>query len=250
MRYETKIGLLTLATILTATGCQVSVNGGGSTTPANSPPPTYQPAPYRGGGAPAAAPLPGHHSGNTPPPPPTSYGGRYTLPDGTQVPIISSGNAFGNNQQNSGALRGLVYALPQGTSRLPDLSSMRPIGVVFTPSLNVPQRSFYEGFPGIDNGRNDWFAIRYEATFTVGIGGPYGFRISSDDGSNLYIDGVKQIDDDGLHATGGSARIVYLSTGAHQIRVDYFQGGGPTLALQVFVSGPNGGAERIFTTSI
>ncbi len=248
MRHETNIRPMALAILFAAmaAGCQVSVNGGGSTQPNNPPPPVYNNPPPNG--APAAAPLPGYHSGPAAAPLPgsgASYG-RYPLPDGSSVPIISGGNSFGNNNA-SGALRGYVYAIPAGTQRLPDLSSMRPIGVVYTRTFDVGDRNFNEGFPGIDNGRNSWFAIRYEGTFNVAVAGSYSFRLRTDDGSNLYIDDVKQIDNDGQHAPGGSARMVYLSGGSHRIRLDYFQATGNT-SLQLYIA-PPGGGERIFTTS-
>ena len=263
MRYDMKIGLLGFVAFFATTGCQASFKaGGGSETPNtynnNPPPPRYNNGPYNnnnnGQSAPRAAPLPPNpHGGTTYVPPgqynpPPSSGNRYTLPGGDSVPIISSPNSFGNGSATSDSLRGLVYALSTNTSRLPDLSSLRPIGVVYARTLDVPQRDFREGFPGIDNGRNEWFAIRFEGNFNVARTAPYSFRLRTDDGSNLYIDDIKQIDNDGLHGPGGGARIVNLNAGTHRIRVDYFQGPGPSAALQLFTSEVNR-PERPFTTS-
>ena len=269
-----RLGLsaLAVASLAAATGCQASFKAGGSEQPSsynNNPPPRYNnaprpapapynpapaPAPYNSGtgNAPRAAPMPGYQgqqSQNNPPP--AYYPGspaRYTLPGGDSVPIATSGNAFGNGQATSDSLRGFVYVIPAGSTRLPNLSAMRPIGVLYTRTLDVPQRDFREGFPGIDNGRNDWFAIRYEGTFNVARSAPYSFRLRTDDGSVLYIDDVKQIDNDGLHGAGGGARVVSLNAGMHRIRLDYFQGGLGPLALQVFVAGPNN-PEHPFTTT-
>ncbi|WP_394828926.1 PA14 domain-containing protein [Pendulispora albinea] len=229
-------------------GCQASFKAstGGEAT-ANNPPPPYN-EPQQPGSAPRAAPMPGYYNPGTTTPPPNPGAPRYTLPGGETVPIITSPNVFGNGSSTSDALRGFVYTLPAGTQRLPDLSTLKPVGVVFTRTLDIPQRDFREGFPGIDNGRNEWFAIRYEGTFNVSKTAPYSFRLRTDDGSNLYIDDVKLIDNDGLHGAAGGAKIITLSAGTHRIRLDYFQGPGPSMALQVFTSEVDR-PERSFTTS-
>ncbi|WP_394839515.1 PA14 domain-containing protein [Pendulispora rubella] len=266
MRYELNIGrrcvvaFAGVVALVATTGCQASFKAttGGSGQPSNyNPPPSYNEPPQEGGRGPRRAPMPGYGgptTNNPPPynPPPYNPGPqapRYTLPGGDSVPIATSGNAFGNGQASADSLRGFVYALPVGTSRLPDLSSMRPIGVLYTRSIDVPSRSFRDGFPGIDNTRNEWFAIRYEGTFTVARTGNYSFRMLSDDGSNLYIDDVKQLDNDGLHGVGGGARNMNLNAGTHRIRLDYFQGGVGGAALQLFVAAPSS-PERAFTTSL
>jgi hypothetical protein len=152
-------------------------------------------------------------------------------------------NPFGSNNTDSSSLRGDIYYLPEGASALPDFSSLTPMGSIYTKVLDVPQRSFTSGFPGVTD-RFEWFAIRYTGSFQVDREGDYAFRLVSDDGSRLFIDGKKIIDNDGAHAPQSVSGSVYLSKGTHQIEVDYFQGPRDYVALQLFWTLP-GGSETI-----
>lgn len=150
---------------------------------------------------------------------------------------------FGSSTADSTSLRGDIYYIPDGTSSLPDFSTLTPVGSIYTKVLNVPERSFDSGFPGVTD-RFEWFAIRYTGTFQVETEGEYKFRLVSDDGSRLFIDGKKIIDDDGVHPAQSASGSVTLARGAHQIEVDYFQGPRYYVALQLFWT-PPGGTETI-----
>lgn len=150
---------------------------------------------------------------------------------------------FGSNNTDSNSLRGDIYYLNEGASSLPDFASLTPVGTIYTRVLDIPQRSFTSGFPGVTD-RFEWFAIRYTGTFRVDQEGDYGFRLVSDDGSRLFIDGKKIIDDDGVHPPQSQSGSVYLQSGLHQIEVDYFQGPREYVALQLFWTVP-GGSETI-----
>jgi len=152
-------------------------------------------------------------------------------------------NPFGSNTTDSTSLRGDIYYLPEGASALPDFSGLTPVGSIYTKVLDVPQRSFTSGFPGVTD-RFEWFAIRYTGGFQVEREGDYAFRLVSDDGSRLFIDGQKIIDNDGVHPPQSVSGSVYLSKGTHQIEVDYFQGPRDYVALQLFWTLP-GGSETI-----
>jgi len=135
-----------------------------------------------------------------------------------------------------GQLRGLVYAVPTVTRRLPDFRSLRPFGAICTESLGVTERRGYPGFPGI-RGRYEWFAIDFQGTFVVTEPGLFHFRLTSDDGTKLFIDGAQVIDNDGFHVTRTAESAVYLAAGPHGIAVPFWQGPGP-LALILEVARP------------
>ena len=78
-----------------------------------------------------------------------------------------------------------------------------------------------------------YFAIRFESNIKIDASGKYTFYTSSNDGSNLYIDGQLIVDNDGLHAPVQQSGVIHLEKGMHKIRVDYFQSGG-TKALMSF----------------
>src|SRR5690606_6522380 len=64
------------------------------------------------------------------------------------------------------------------------------------------------------------------------------FYTNSDDGSNLYIDGVKIVDNDGDHAMQERSGTVALTSGFHTIEVLFYENGGDE-ELQVSYSSPN-----------
>jgi hypothetical protein len=99
--------------------------------------------------------------------------------------------------------------------------------------------SFWRGGP-VDN-----FAALYEGKFSAPKAGLYTFRLTSDDGAALFIDGARVINHDGLHsATGRSAKIT-LDAGVHAIELRYFEARGDAV-LDLDWSGP-GFARRQMT---
>ena len=89
---------------------------------------------------------------------------------------------------------------------------------------------------GIDGA--DGFSARYTGQIYIEQAGTQTFRITSDDGSRLYIDGVQIINNDGAHGAASVNGSVFLSVGWHAIRVDYFDAGGAeTLSLDYAAPG-------------
>jgi hypothetical protein len=149
--------------------------------------------------------------------------------DTSQAPRITQTILFGNGK--TGPLRGLAYVIPPDTKTMPDLSQLVPFATMFTDRLEIQSQLFTGGFPGA-LAQEEWFAIRYEGNFEIPRDGAWGFKVESDDGAILYVDGVKTVDNDGRH----EARVMYgargLKAGKHRIQVDYFQATGP-VALTV-----------------
>jgi hypothetical protein len=142
------------------------------------------------------------------------------------------------------ALKGDIYYLDEGTPSLPDFAGLTPIGTIYADVLDIPSRSFKSGFPGVTE-RFEWFAIRYTGAFEISLEGEYAFRLLSDDGSRLIIDGDLIIDNDGQHSPKSVSGAVYLNPSQHSIEVDYFQGPRDAIALQLFWT-PPGVSESIF----
>ena len=154
---------------------------------------------------------------------------------------------FGTTVAANSGFRGNVYLIKPGSRKLPNFSKLKPVGAIYTPYLCVPPRSFTEGFPGVTD-RFEWFAIDYTGRFWVSTPGTYRFALTSDDGSNLYIDGKKIIDNDETHPPVEKDGNVSLNVGVHQIRVSYFQGPRFHVALVLRVAGPADSGFRIFHT--
>jgi hypothetical protein len=122
------------------------------------------------------------------------------------------------------------------------------VATVYTDTLDIPERHFSDGFPGVSN-RSDWFLIDYTGAFTVSEYGSYDFRLHSDDGSYLYIDDKLVIENDGKHAPRSRSGSIALGVGWHRIKVRYAQTN-DRMALQLFVRVPTARSERIFTSQL
>jgi hypothetical protein len=144
------------------------------------------------------------------------------------------------------ALEGRIYNLRGNTKKLPKFAKRKPVGIIYTKSLNIPPQDFKNGFPGVTK-RIEWFAIDYTGRFWTETPGDYRFSLLSDDGSNLYIDNTLVIDNDGLHAPQERLATVNLTHGVHDIRVSYFQGPRYNVALVLKIARP-GEALHIFNT--
>jgi hypothetical protein len=154
--------------------------------------------------------------------------------------------SFGTTVVSSAGLHGEVYHIPARTTRIPRFDRLKPRGSIYIDSLNIPARSFTEGFPGVTK-RIEWFAIDYTGRVWIEKPGLYNFSLTSDDGSKLYIDDHLVIDNDGVHPPTEKTETVMLEGGIHLIRVSYFQGPRFDIALVLRVAGP-GEEWRVFST--
>ncbi|MFY1638166.1 family 16 glycoside hydrolase [Solwaraspora sp. WMMB335] len=81
-------------------------------------------------------------------------------------------------------------------------------------------------------GLEDNFVTHALGNLHVAAAGTYAFRLTSDDGSRLYIDDAVVVDHDGLHGATSMDGTVGLTEGYHALRVEYFEaGGGQQLTL-------------------
>ncbi|MGD0298198.1 MAG: PA14 domain-containing protein [Bryobacteraceae bacterium] len=160
----------------------------------------------------------------------------------TEAPI------FGTTVVVPSGLQGLIYFIRKGTGRLPGFSTRDAIGTIYTTSLNVPPRHFRQGFPGVTD-RFEWFAIDYSGQFWIDQPGPYSFRLTSDDGAKLFVDGQLKIDNDGIHSARTRSAKMVLRGGIHRIRVCYFQGPQDYIALVLELLGPDGNWQVFSTDS-
>jgi hypothetical protein len=169
------------------------------------------------------------------------WGSQFSRP-----PTITEDIAFGNGR--GGALTGRVCFLPVGTMRIADVHDCPYVATIYTDTLNIPERHFYDGFPGVSR-RAEWFLIDYTGTFSVTVNGMYEFRLHSDDGSYLFIDDRMVIENDGKHAPESRSGSIPLAAGEHHIKVRYAQTD-DRMALQLFVLVPGASSEKIFTTKL
>jgi hypothetical protein len=108
---------------------------------------------------------------------------------------------FGTTVVIPGGLKGDIYHLQNSTRSLAGLTKLKPVGSIYSSMLDVRPQDFSLGFPGVTD-RFEWFAIDYSGRFWIEHPGIYRFRLISDDGAMLYVDGQLIIDNDGVHSPG------------------------------------------------
>jgi mono/diheme cytochrome c family protein len=119
------------------------------------------------------------------------------------------------------------YAYYEGDwERVPDFDKLRPTHQGLSPAFDV----------GIA-ARPSSYALRFEGYVRIEREGEFTFTLESDDGSLLFVDGQKIVDNDGFHATKGEAGRCRLQPGIHRVVVGFFQGGGGA-ELRVRIQGP------------
>jgi outer membrane protein OmpA-like peptidoglycan-associated protein len=156
---------------------------------------------------------------------------------------------FGSLQKTDVSIEGKIFLLAkapenQWSVKLKDFDSLPSSGSVYTDQWNIPSRAFTEGFPGVTD-RFEWFSLTYQGTIYIATAGTYRFRLSSDDGSQLFLDDSLVIDDDGVHSMTDRSTAVSLQQGTHRFKLRYFQGPAAQIGLQLFVTEPRG-KEKIF----
>ena len=182
----------------------------------------------------------------TPEPPATPGPTPTELETPKDPPATPPDNVFGYDEPVRGCFEGQVFPLAPDTAQLPtSYASLAPQSVLYACEWDIPPRAWDQGFPGIE-GRFEWFAIRYAGAFRISEAGDYTFRLSSDDGSKLTIDGNVVIDNDGQHAPKEARGTVKLAAGDHQMVLEYFQGPRYHINLQLWVT-PPGKGEELFT---
>ena len=156
-----------------------------------------------------------------------------------------AGEAFGTTKKTDLSLEGRIYFLSEKATKLPDFSKEKSQGSVFADQFDVPPQDFTLGFPGVTN-RFEWFAIDYQGSVYVPVAGEYAFKLFSDDGSRLYIDGKVVIDMDRIQGWDLAEGKAKLTQGDHQFRLSYFQGPATQLGLRLLVKPPGSDFERVF----
>jgi hypothetical protein len=126
-----------------------------------------------------------------------------------------------------------LYELPVDTAMLPDFSALSSLRTVCLSQLNIKDRQFSEGFPGVE-GLFEWFALDMQFKVNAPKAGIYEFSLAADDGAILWIDGAEIINNDGLHEVTTKTAKIYLTAGLHTFRVAYYQGPRWRIALELF----------------
>ena len=92
--------------------------------------------------------------------------------------------------------------------------------------------------------RDTNFAFRFTTTVSVATAGEYQFSTTSDDGSQLFIDGQLIVNNDGVHGARTVSGSAAMAAGAHSVVVTFFERAGEEV-LEVNYAPPGGGFQTI-----
>jgi glucose/arabinose dehydrogenase len=114
------------------------------------------------------------------------------------------------------------FAFDKGIGDFQELKDLKPTLVRIDKQVNYEDAT--GPFYGTKLAEN--FEARWTGTVVAAKAGQYTFTTESDDGSRLFIDDKQVVDNGGPHAMGKKSGQVELSAGEHQLRLEFFQGGG------------------------
>ena len=133
------------------------------------------------------------------------------------------------------------FVLDPGTETLADVDfSATPDHVedILSLQIDAGAGAFWDGGP------TDDFAMRTRGRLEIAEAGDYVFYLTSDDGSALYIDDVRVVDNDGIHGAFEQSVTVALDAGWHDVEIRYFEAGGQAV-LDLDWSGPGFGRKAM-----
>ena len=88
----------------------------------------------------------------------------------------------------------------------------------------TPEIFFWHPWHAGFNGFGDNFILHLSGYINIDQPGTYKFKLSSDDGSRMFINDQVIIDNDGLHGTIAVEGSMELTAGKHNFKIEYFQG--------------------------
>ncbi len=123
--------------------------------------------------------------------------------------------------------QGLRYEYYEGSfATLPDFDTLTPVSAGYTGTVNLR----------VADKVND-FALRFRGYLFIETAGNYIFRLGSDDGSRLLLDGLAVMNNDGLHAMKTVTTMIPLNSGMHAFELQFMQGSG-NIGLELTMEGP------------
>jgi len=150
--------------------------------------------------------------------------------------LVNAQNAYRSSIGQEPLVNGLtctLYTTPQTTTQIVGAALTGiPGGGTFSyvGGFNQPNASVSVGLnvlpPALAAVYQTWFIVKCTGQLVVTNNTWHEFTLTSDDGSNMYIDGGLLVANDGLHSVQSASGTKFLQAGLHSFEVDYLQGGG------------------------
>jgi hypothetical protein len=126
-------------------------------------------------------------------------------------------------------------------SSIPDLTGRVPQVARIDAQVNYPSTT--SAWTGLPAAMRDTFASRHDGLLRIDTAGSYPLYLNSNDGSRLFLDGVRRINNDGNHSLRERSVTLSLTAGYHPMRIEFhdntgdagliFSWSGPGITKQV-----------------
>jgi flagellin-like protein len=165
----------------------------------------------------------------------------WVSPDGDRSVILASYRVTTAAAPSTRLTSGLRYEYYEASGEylsMPDFDASAPTttGIVARPDISVRER-------------NEDFAFEFTGYVKVPTDGTYTFYTTSDDGSELYINGSRVVDNRGRHADRERSGTVRLDAGYHEITVTHFEHHGQE-TLSIAWDGPGFGKQQVPSSAL
>lgn len=127
-----------------------------------------------------------------------------------------------------------AYQLADASALPEDFEAVgEPVETFTVPNLDFDEVESSAGFPG-SSGLTQDYALSLTGSLNVVEEAEYELCLHSDDGSQLLLEDMLVVDNDGVHeAPVEACELVYLAPGEYLLEVRYLQSSGPLLALHM-----------------
>jgi PKD repeat protein/FlaG/FlaF family flagellin (archaellin) len=156
--------------------------------------------------------------------------------DDQRTAILAEYRVPTDSAPSVGLVQGITYEYYEASSQyssMPNFASETPKRTGSTPTFDISLRD-----------RGSEYAFRFVGYVNVPADGQYTFYTTSDDGSELFIDGNRIVDNRGLHGAQERSGTTTLSAGLHPITVTHFEHTGGEV-LDVSWAGPSFGKQAV-----
>jgi len=123
-------------------------------------------------------------------------------------------------------------SVPPGAT-VDNIPTVNPDGTGTVSDFHVPSLALSQG-----NTALQYFSLRYKGYIQIDETNTYTFRTSSDDGSEIIIDGNTAVKYDGIHGAGSVSNSIALTAGIYPIEIKYFENEGGEV-MNLFYSSPS-----------
>ena len=109
------------------------------------------------------------------------------------------------------------------TGSMPSLIDRVPEHTRIEASLQY--NAMYSAYPGLDDRfKNNWGA-RFSGLINIPDSGNWTFYLTSDDGSEMWLDGTSLVTNYGSHGMREKSGTRNITSGLHDFKIEFFQGG-------------------------